>query len=203
MVIASHLLRSKDLPRSWVVCEVLCLRNQSHRRRERPRTSLSRLGQHRTQSMSALLRSCRSSTCRTSSTGPVHCLFSASACSARLLAALDSLVAAPWQVVQGWTDCLSCGRSKQELDVLATVNTKLTAESAHSKADLHDINEYLCNQLKATALTNATLSSRIDDLEHRLLETSRAHTVSAARSSCQQQCGLLRRQQPIVSCNAG
>ena len=68
-------------------------------------------------------------------------------------------------------------RSKQELGVLATVNTKLTAESAHSKADLHDINEYLCNQLKATALTNATLSSRIDDLEHRLLESSRAHTV--------------------------
>ena len=83
--------------------------------------------------------------------------------------------------------CLSCDRSKQELDVLATVNTKLTAESAHSKADLHDINEYLCNQLKATALTNATLSSRIDDLEHRLLETSRAHAVSMTSCNCQQE----------------
>ena len=74
-------------------------------------------------------------------------------------------------------------RSKQDLDSLVAANTKLTAETAHSKADLHDINEYLCNQLKATALTNATLSSRIDDLEQRMLESSRAHTVSDALSA--------------------
>ena len=78
--------------------------------------------------------------------------------------------------------CLAAAlcRSKEEFAGVVSTNQRLKAETATSKADLRDINEYLTNQLKATALTNATLASRCDDLDQRLQEAAAAHAVRAA-----------------------
>lgn len=52
---------------------------------------------------------------------------------------------------------------------------QLTDELERAKEDLHDINEFLTNQLKGSALKVAGLEARVKELESKLLVQDKAH----------------------------
>ena len=68
---------------------------------------------------------------------------------------------------------------KELLGRLTVSNTQLSDENERCKSDLHDINEFLTNQLKGSALKVASLEARVRELESRLFTQDKSHQVGA------------------------
>ena len=55
----------------------------------------------------------------------------------------------------------------------------LSAQAEQAKADLHDINEFLTNQVKTSAAKAASLQATVQELEAKLAADDQAHQVGS------------------------
>ena len=70
-------------------------------------------------------------------------------------------------------------RAHSQLQELGPANARLTDELERAKTDMQDINEFLTNQLKGSALKIAGLETRSKELETKLSFQEKAHQVKS------------------------
>ena len=73
-------------------------------------------------------------------------------------------------------------RAQEECQQLTVQTGQLGEEAERAKSDLHDINEFLTNQLKGSALKAAGLEARVKELESKLFLQDKAQQASTSKN---------------------